>query len=86
MSTTRSLRGVVVDLAVDRRRLHGIDPDARDPEVAREIGVLLELGQIRPLVVGIDQVLGPEVRGEARDTEAPAPHLLLQGRALLFVG
>jgi hypothetical protein len=57
---------------MDGRRLNGIDPNAADAEVAREVRVLVELGEVGALVGGIDQVLAPQVGGEAGDAEPPA--------------
>ena len=66
-------RGRVVDFAMDGRRLHAIDANARDAEVAREIGVLSELGDVLRLIVGVDQLLAPEIRGDAAERQVLVP-------------
>src|SRR5687768_7422336 len=41
------LRGVVIDLTMNSRRLHAIDADALNRQIARELGVTTELGEDR---------------------------------------
>ena len=82
----------VVGLAVDGRRLDGVDADALDAEVDREVAVGLEARDIVGGVAGFEQMLAPQVLGEAGEGEAVAgdlglePVAVVPGRVVLRVG
>ena len=82
----------VVGLAVDGRRLDGVDPDALDAEIDGEVAVGLEARDIVGGVAGIEELLAPQVLGEAGEGE-PVPRDLglepvavVLGRVVLRVG
>ena len=63
---------------MEGRRLHRVDPDALDAEIDGEVAVGLEALDIVRGVAGIEQLLAPQILGEAGEGEAVAGDLGLE--------
>ena len=68
----------MVGLAMDGRRLNGIDADALDAEVDREVAVGLEARDIVGGITGIEQMLAPQILRKAGEGEPVPRHLGLE--------
>ena len=59
--------------------MHRVHPHAVDAEIPGEVHIGLECGDVGRRIVGIQEMLAPKILGKARDGEAMAGHLVLQG-------